>query len=195
MPETFYNEEQLEMQRVFAKVIETEINPYVDAWEKAEQFPSHELFKKLAKGGYLGVNKPTEYGGLGLDYKYQAAIIEESGTINCGGVPMAFLVQTDIALPALTKFGSEELKQQFLVPSIAGDYVACLAVSEPGGGSDVASVKTTAVRKGDDLVINGQKMWITNGMMADWICLLANTSQGPAHKNKSLICVPTNAKG
>jgi len=105
------------------------------------------------------------------------------------------MVQTDIALPALTNFGSEELKQQFLVPSISGDYVAALAISEPSGGSDVASIKTTAVRQGDDYIINGQKMWITNGMKADWFCLLANTSQGAVHKNKSLICVPANAKG
>lgn len=108
---------------------------------------------------------------------------------------MAIGVQADMATPALIRFGSEELKQEFLVPSIAGDVVACLGVSEPGAGSDVASIKTTAIKKGDDFVINGSKLWITNGLQADWICLLANTSGGPPHKNKSLICVPLNLPG
>jgi len=97
--------------------------------------------------------------------------------------------------PALARFGSDELRKQFLVPSIAGELVGCLGVSEPGGGSDVAAVKTRARGDGDDYLINGTKMWITNGMQADWCCLLANTSEGPVHKNKSLIIVPLNAPG
>jgi citronellyl-CoA dehydrogenase len=97
--------------------------------------------------------------------------------------------------PALARFGSDELKREFLAPAIAGNAVGCLGVSEPGGGSDVAAVKTTARKDGGDYVINGSKMWITNGMMADWCCLLANTSEGAVHKNKSLIMVPMNTKG
>ena len=120
---------------------------------------------------------------------------EELGNINCGGVPMAIGVQTDMATPALARFGSDEVRREFLAPSISGDYVACLGVSEVGAGSDVASVKTTARKDGDDYVINGGKMWTTNGTQADWICLLANTSDGPAHRNKSLICVPMKSKG
>lgn len=104
-------------------------------------------------------------------------------------------VQTDMAIPALTAFGSDELKRQFLAPTIAGDYVACVGVSEPTGGSDVAALKTTAKRVGDDLIINGSKMWITNGTQADWMCLLANTREGAPHRNKSLICLPLKSPG
>ena len=145
--------------------------------------------------GYLGINKPAKYGGMGLDYSYQLVFLETLGHIRCGGVPMAIGVQTDMATPALARFGSEELCKEFLVPSIKGDYVACLGVSEVGAGSDVASIKTTAQKDGDDYVINGGKMWTTSGTQADWMCLLANTSDGPAHKNKSLICLPMKTKG
>jgi citronellyl-CoA dehydrogenase len=115
--------------------------------------------------------------------------------IRCGGVPMAIGVQTDMATPALARFGSEEVKREFLAPSVTGEYVACLGVSEVGAGSDVASVRTTARKDGDDYVINGGKMWTTNGTQADWICLLANTSEGSAHRNKTLICVPMKTRG
>jgi len=108
---------------------------------------------------------------------------------------MAVAVQTDMSTPALTRFGSDYLKKEFLVPSISGDVVSCLGVSEPNAGSDVANISTTAKRVGDDLVINGQKMWITNAFQADWMCLLANTSDGASHHTKSLICVPMNTPG
>ena len=120
---------------------------------------------------------------------------EELGAIRCGGVPMAIGVQTDMSTPALAKFGSDEVRQEFLVPAIAGDAVTSIGVSEPGAGSDVASIRTNARSDGDDYVINGGKLWITNGTQADWICLLANTSDGPVHRNKSLICVPMKSKG
>ena len=108
---------------------------------------------------------------------------------------MAIGVQTDMATPALARFGSDELCREFLTPSITGEYVACLGVSEVGAGSDVASIKTTARKSGGDYVINGGKMWTTNGTQADWMCLLANTGDGPVHKNKSLICVPMRSPG
>jgi citronellyl-CoA dehydrogenase len=178
-----------------SRFVKDEINPFVDEWEAAGQFPSHELFKKLGGLGLLGVKYPEEYGGLGLDFSYSAVMAEALGDCNCGGVPMAIGVHTDMCTPALARFGSDELKRVFLAPAIAGDVVGCLGVSEPGGGSDVAAVKTTARKDGGDLVINGSKMWITNGMMADWICLLANTSDGAVHKNKSLIMVPMDSPG
>ncbi|XP_073533440.1 probable acyl-CoA dehydrogenase 6 isoform X1 [Phyllobates terribilis] len=190
-----YTPEHNAIRESLRKIIDTEINPYVDQWEKEEQFPAHHLFKILGQAGMLGVNKPTEYGGMGLDFSYSIAIAEELGNINCGGIPMAIGVQSDMATPALTRFGSDELKRQFLAPTIAGDLVACLGVSESGAGSDVASIKTKAVKKGDDYVINGSKMWITNGCQADWMCLLTNTSDGPPHKNKSLICLPMKTPG
>ena len=108
---------------------------------------------------------------------------------------MAVGVHTDMCTPALNRFGSAELKRDYLAPAIAGDVVGCIAVSEPGCGSDVASVKTTANRDGDDLIINGSKMWITNGLMADWCCLLAVTNDGSVHQNKSLIMVPMDTVG
>ena len=164
-------------------------------WEAKGQFPAHEVFKKLGNLGLLGLKYPEEYGGAGLDFSYSMVMAEALGQCNCGGVPMAIGVHTDMATPALARFGSDDLRKEWLVPTIAGDVVACLGVSEPGGGSDVAAVKTTARRDGDDYVINGTKMWITNGMQADWCCLLANTSEGPPHKNKSLIVVPMDASG
>ena len=190
-----YTQEHLELQRSVKKFIESEINPHVDAWEEAEIFPAHELFKKLGAAGFLGINKPQEYGGMGLDYSYQLAFVEALGEVRCGGVPMAIGVQTDMATPALARFGSDELRREFLAPSIAGEMVCSIGVSEPGAGSDVASIKTFAKKDGDDYVITGTKMWITSGTQSDWICLLANTSEGAAHKNKSLICVPMKTRG
>jgi citronellyl-CoA dehydrogenase len=184
-----------EVRRSLQKFIASEINPHVDEWEKADIFPAHELFKKLGNLGFLGLNKPEEFGGQGLDYSYALMMAEELGAITCGGVPMAIGVQTDMATPALARFGSDEVRREFLAPAIAGDQVACIGVSEPGAGSDVASIKTHARADGDDYVINGGKMWITNGVQADWICLLANTGEGQVHRNKSLICVPMKSKG
>jgi citronellyl-CoA dehydrogenase len=181
--------------RTLQAFIADEVNPHVDAWEAAGIFPAHELFKKLGDLGFLGLNKPVEYGGQGLDYSYAVMMAEELGGIRCGGVPMAIGVQTDMATPALARFGSDQLRREFLAPAIAGDAVACIGVSEPGAGSDVASIKTAARSDGDDYVINGGKLWITNGTQADWICLLANTGDGPVHRNKSLICVPMKTKG
>jgi len=184
-----------EVRRALQKFIAAEINPFVDEWEKADIFPAHELFKKLGELGFLGLNKPVEFGGQGLDYSYALVMAEELGAIRCGGVPMAIGVQTDMATPALARFGSDEVRREFLTPAITGDAVACIGVSEPGAGSDVASIKTSARSDGDDYVINGGKMWITNGVQADWICLLANTGDAPKHRNKSLICVPMKTRG
>ncbi|ELT89941.1 hypothetical protein CAPTEDRAFT_167094 [Capitella teleta] len=192
---SIYTDEHLELQSSLSKLIEKEINPYVDEWEKAGAYPAHEVFKKLGQAGFLGVTKPTEYGGLGLDYTYSVATAEAMGSIKCGGVPMSIGVQTDMSTPALARFGSEELCRNFLAPSISGDFVSCLGVSEPGAGSDVASIKTRAEKKGGDYVINGSKMWITNAFQADWMCLLANTSEGAPHQNKSLIILPMDTPG
>jgi citronellyl-CoA dehydrogenase len=177
------------------KLIDDEINPHVDEWEEAQIFPAHEVFKKLGAGGFLGIAKPAEYGGSGLDHSYQVAMGEELGHIKCGAIPMAIGVQTDMCTPALAKHGSDELRKEFLAPSIAGDLVGCIGVSEAGAGSDVASVKTYARKDGDDYVIRGEKMWITNGTQADWMCCLANTGEGAPHRNKSLIVVPLAAQG
>ncbi len=183
------------LRRTTKQFVETQINPFVDEWEEAGIFPAHELFKKMGDLGLLGICKPVENGGMGLDYSYNMVVVEELGRINCGGVPMAIGVQTDMATPALARFGSPELRAKYLTPAIAGEMVASIAVSEPHAGSDVAAIKTTAVKDGDDYIINGTKMWITNSTQADFFCLLANTSDDKPHVNKSMIIVPSNAVG
>ena len=190
-------EQHEEIRRTVRKFVDAEINPYVDEWEEAEIFPAHEVFKKLGNLGLLGITKPEDYGGMGLDYSYQAVMNETLAYCNCGGVPMAIGVQTDMATPALARFGSDEVRAEFLAPSVSGDLVGCIGVSEVGAGSDVASIKTRAVRDGGDYVINGGKMWITNGTQGDWICLLCNTGDDDTnvHRNKSIICVPLKENG
>ncbi len=190
-----FTPEHRQIDDTVTRFVEKEINPFVAEWEAAQQFPSHEVFKKLGNLGLLGLKYSEEFGGAGLDFSYSLVMAEALGACNCGGVPMAIGVQTDMATPALARFGSDELRKEYLTPTVRGDYVACLGVSEPGGGSDVAAVKTTAKKDGSDYVINGSKMWITNGLQADWCCLLANTGDGPVHKNKSLIVVPMDAPG
>ena len=188
-------EEHYSIAETTRKVIESEINPHCDQWERDGIFPAKQVFQKLGKLGLLGIAKPEAYGGMGLDYSYQLMFIETLGLIDSGGVSMGIGVQTDMATPALAKHGSDELRKQFLVPALTGDSVFSIAVSEPGAGSDVANIKTTARKDGSDYVINGSKMWITNSTQADVLCLLANTGDGPVHKNKSLILVPTNTPG
>ncbi len=177
------------------RFIAEQVNPFVDQWEAEEIFPAHQVFKGMGNLGLLGLDKPTADGGAGLDYSYSAVFAEALADINCGGIPMATGVQTDMATPALAKHGSAELRAEFLAPAIAGDYVACLGVSEVGSGSDVASIKTKARKDGADYIINGGKMWTTNGTQADFCCVLANTSDGSGHRNKSLIIVPMKAPG
>lgn len=190
-----YSHEHLEIQKTLKRFIDDEINPHVDEWEEAGIFPAHQVFKRLGELGLLGLTKPEAHGGAGLDYSYSMAMAEALGHIDCGGVPMAIGVQTDMATPALARFGSEALKQEFLAPAIAGDMVACIGVSEPAAGSDVSGIKSRARKDGDDYVISGQKMWITNSLQADWMCMLVNTGEGPVHKNKSLVIVPMRENG
>ncbi|MEX0678060.1 MAG: acyl-CoA dehydrogenase family protein [Pirellulales bacterium] len=177
------------------RFIDQEINPYVDEWEEAEIFPAHDLFKKAGDLGLLGLSYPEEYGGAGADYWYNMALAEELARCNCGAIPMAIGVQTDMATPALNQFGSHELKKKFLEPAIRGDAVCSVAVTEPGAGSDVASIRTRAERDGDHYVINGSKLFITNGVQADWVCLLARTTPGTTFKGMSLIIVATDTPG
>lgn len=190
-----FSPEHEDMRRTLERFIDAEVNPHVDDWERAGTFPAHDVFKKLGNLGLLGVCKPVEYGGLGLDYSYGALMAETLGRVNCGGVPMAVGVQTDMATPALAEHGSDQLRREFLAPAVAGDFVACLGVSEVGSGSDVASLKTTARKDGGDYIINGGKMWTTSGTQADFCVVLANTSDGSVHRNKSLIIVPMATKG
>lgn len=188
--------EHEELRSAVKGFVDREILPHVANWERDEHIPSRELFRKAGQAGLLGITKPVDYGGLGLDYSFNAVYIEEVAKCRSSSVATALGVQTDVCTPALAKHGSVELCREFLAPSIAGERIGCLGVSETGAGSDVASVRTTARRDGGDYVINGGKMWITNGCHADWACVLANTAaEGGPHRNKSLIVVPLDAKG
>lgn len=188
-------DEHRAIRETVSQFVDKEINPYVDQWEADGLFPAHTLFKKMGDLGLLGIAKPTEYGGMGLDYSYQIVFAEELGRITCGGVPMAIGVQTDMATPALAKHGSGALREQFLSLAISGDAVFSIAVSEPHAGSDVVATKTTAVKDGNDYVINGSKMWITNSTQADFLCVLVNTGADGGYKDKSLVLVPTENPG
>jgi citronellyl-CoA dehydrogenase len=189
-------DEHKAIKRTALQIIEKEVNPYIDEWEANPPFPAHQVFKKFGEAGLLGINKPVEFGGMGLDITYAMAFGEAVGHIECGSIPMAIGVQTDMATPALAKFGSDELRHEFLAPAISGDYVACVGISEIHAGSDVAAIKTHARKDGDDYVINGSKMWITNSLQADFMVALVNTDpDGLKHQNKSLIVIPMDTPG
>lgn len=190
-----FTPEHNELQRSLRNFIATELNPNVDEWERAGFTPLHEIMPKMACLGLLGIDKPTAYGGLGLDYSFAMVAHETFGEVDSAGVKLGIDVQTSMATPALARFGSDVLRDEFLRPAIAGEQVCSIAVSEVGGGSDVASIKTLARKNGDDYVISGSKMWITNATQADWICLLVNTSDKAPHRNKSLVIVPTDLPG
>jgi len=187
--------EHEQFRKVVRDLVENEINPYVDEWEAAGTFPAHDLFPKLAAIGALGLEYDPEYGGQGADHSFTVVLAEELGKADCAGVPMAIAVQVAMATPALARFGSHELKMAYLEPALRGEMVCSIAVSEPDAGSDVAGIRTRAVRDGDDWVINGRKMWITNGTQADWLCLLARTSDEGGYAGMSMIVVPTSTPG
>ena len=153
------------------------------------------LYRRMGDLGLLGIRYDPRYGGQGLDYSFQAIFLEEIALCDNAGVAMGISVQTDMATPALARFGSEALKQRYLVPAIRGEHVAAIAVTEPGAGSDVAGIKTRAVRDGDHWVINGSKMYITNSATADWLCLLAVTDPEGGYGGFSQIIVPTDSPG
>jgi citronellyl-CoA dehydrogenase len=175
--------------------VESEIEPYAEQWESDGIFPAHELFAKMGKLGLLGVTYDPEFGGGGGDVLYSAILGEELGRMSCLGVAMAISVQTDMATPSLHRFGSRELKERYLRPAIAGEHVTAIAVTEPDAGSDVAGLRTRAVRDGDEWVINGTKLYITSGTQADWMCLLARTSDDGGAQGMSQIVVPTDVSG
>ena len=175
--------------------VDTEINPHADDWEEAGIFPARDLFRKAAALGILGLERDPEYGGEGADHSFQMIAAEELGRSDSAGVAMAIGVQSMMATPSLAHFGTPELKRKHLAPALAGEEVAAIAVTEPDTGSDVSRLRTRAVRDGDDWVVTGRKMYITNGTQADWLCLLARTSDEGGHRGMSQIIVPTNSPG
>ena len=191
---TFTDEHEL-FRSTVRGFVETDINPHVDEWETAGTFPARELFTKMGALGLLGLEYDEVVGGGGADHLYTLILFEELGRSESMGIPMAIGVQTDMATPALAAFGSAELKQQYLVPAITGEAVAAIAVTEPDAGSDVAALTTRAVRDGDDWIISGAKLYITNGTQADWLCALVRTSDEGGSRGVSQIVIPTDVAG
>lgn len=177
------------------RFIADEVEPNVDEWERLGAFPAHEVFRRMAQLGLTGISKPAAYGGMALDFSWEVLVAEELGYCSIGALPMAFGVQTCMGTPALARFGSGALCREFLAPVISGDYVAAVAVSEAQAGSDVAGLRCKAVRDGAEYVLSGTKMWVTNAVQADFFCVLANTSDGNPHRNKSMFIVPSRSRG
>ena len=194
MPAPFTPEHAM-LRQVARDFVETEINPNTEAWERAGIFPAHALLRKMGALGLLGLSYPEAYGGGGADYWFNTVLLEELGRAEPMGVSLGLCVHTDMATPALTRHGSEALKQRYLVPAIRGELVSAIAVSEPDAGSDVAAIRTRAEIDGEDYVISGAKMWITNGTQADFLTLLARTSGERGAQGMSLIIVPTDTPG
>lgn len=174
--------------------VEKELRPRSAEFDKKGRIDK-ELYKEMGKLGILGLRYDEAYDGLGLDWSYSAVMHEELGRADNLGITTGILVHTDMATPSLHRFGSEELKQKYLKPAIAGDMVSAIAVTEPDAGSDVSRIRTRAVRDGDDWVINGTKLYITNAATADWLCLLAVTDPEAGHGGFSQIIVPMDARG
>ncbi len=175
--------------------VEKEINPHVDRWEQEEWMPLHEVFGKMGALGMLGLEVDPTYGGQGADHLFTLVLAEEIGRADHGSIGMAVGVQVDMATPSLAQHGSHELKERYLAPALRGEMVTSIAVTEPDAGSDVAALRTTAVHDGDEWVINGSKTYITNSLQADWLCLLARTSDEGGYRGMSQIVVPTDVEG
>src|SRR5260370_1014783 len=171
------------------------INPRVEEWAGAGRFPAHALFPLLAKIGLLGLEYDPAYGGEGADHSFTVVAGEELGRIDCGGVPMGIAVQMAMATPSLHRYGSHELKERFLARGVRGEVVWSIVVTEQDDGSAVAGLRTRAAGDGDEWVINGSKLYITNGAQADWICLLARTSDEGGYRGMSQIIVETGRPG
>ncbi len=190
-----FTSEHHQFRKLVRSFVENEINPHVDKWEDEGMMPLHDIFSHMAELGLMGLEYDPAYGGQGADHSFSVIAAEEFGRAAHGSIGMAAGVQVGMATPSLHDFGSEELKQRYLAPAMRGEMVCSIAVTEPDAGSDVASIRTRAVRDGDEYVINGSKMYITNALQADWLCLLARTSDEGGYAGMSQIVVPTSSPG
>lgn len=182
-------------QSMIASFVDKEIQPFVDGWEAAGRFPAHELFRKIGDLGVFGLAYDPKYGGSGADQGYLLIAAEELGRIRSAGVSMGIGVHMMMTTPSLHEFGTEALKQKYLVPALLGETVSAIGVTEPDAGSDVAGLRTRGVIDGDEWVINGLKTYITNGTQADWICLLVRTTDEGGYRGMSQIIVDMNTPG
>jgi citronellyl-CoA dehydrogenase len=195
MPDDLYATPEHEAFReTVRKFTEEELRPRAREFDAAGRIDKA-LFKKMGDLGMLGLRYDPEYGGAGLDWSFSAVMHEELGRSDNAGATLAISVHTEMATPSLAQFGSEELKRTYLAPAIAGESVSAIAVTEPDAGSDVAGIKTRAVRDGDEWVIDGSKTYITNAANADWLCLLAVTDPDAGYGGFSQIVLPTDTPG
>jgi citronellyl-CoA dehydrogenase len=190
----FSTPEHESFRRTARQFAEQELRPRAREFDAMGRFDKT-LYKRMGELDFLGLRYDPRWGGAGLDWTFTAVLFEELARCDNAGVTMGISVQTDMATPSLHRFGTDELRQQYLVPAIRGEQVAAIAVTEPGAGSDVAGIKTRAVRDGNDWVINGSKIYITNAATADWLCLLAVTDPKAGYGGFSQIIVPTDTPG
>jgi len=189
----YFTEEHAMLRETVKQFCQKEIAPHAEEWDEAGIFP-REIFKMAADLGLFGIRFDPKWGGSGLDWWTTAAYLDGLSYANNGGVAMALTVQSDMTLPILAELGTDEQREEFLKPAIAGDFIAALGVSEPSGGSDVANIKTRAVIDGDDFVISGQKLWITNGTRSDFILLAVRTGE-EGYKGISFVIFPSKTPG
>jgi alkylation response protein AidB-like acyl-CoA dehydrogenase len=188
-----FTDEHEDLRASIRRFVSTELAPHVDEWENGG-FPNS-VFTRLGECGFLGLDKPEEYGGQGGDFLSELILCEELYYGANGGLAMGVGVQVDMAMPPILAFGTEEQKQQWVVPAIAGEKILCLGISEPDAGSDVAAIKTRAVRDGGNWVINGTKTYITNGIRADAIVLVTKNDPEAGYDGFTLFLVPMDTPG
>ncbi len=193
-PDLFGTPEHELFRQTVRKFVQEEMAPRAREFDQKGRFDKA-LYRRMGELGMLGLRYDPIWGGAGLDWSYTAVMFEELAQCDNAGVTMGISVQTDMATPSLHQFGSDELRRRYLVPAVKGEMVAAIAVTEPDAGSDVAGIKTRAVRDGDDWVINGSKIYITNAATADWLCLLAVTDPEAGYGGFSQIVVPTDSPG
>ncbi|PIC97910.1 MULTISPECIES: acyl-CoA dehydrogenase family protein [unclassified Sporosarcina] len=192
--EPYFTEEHEQLRKVIRNFVEKEVKPFVEEWEEAGEFPI-EIIKRMGDLGFLGLRYPKELGGQGGDYFTSIVFAEELAKCGCGGFPMAVAVQTDMAIPPIAEFGNDDQKKRFFIPAVKGDKLAAIGISEPNHGSDVASIETRGRKQGNEWIINGTKMYITNGSRADFVTLVTRTSDEPGYKGLSLILVDLDSPG
>lgn len=191
---SYFTEEHNQFRQSLRDFLQKEVVPFVDEWEKVGN-PPRSIWKKFGDMGYFGLRFPEQYGGLNLDFFYDVILLEELSKINSAGTSAALGAHTYLFLSHLNNAGSEEQKEKYLKPGIAGDLFGCLAISEPFGGSDVASMRTTAVKDGNGWIINGSKTFITNGVLSDYLIISAKTDPELKQAGISLFVVDRNTVG
>jgi len=188
-----FTDEHEQLRESIRSFVERELRPHAEEWEETT-FPDW-VFRRMGELGFLGLSYPEEYGGQGGDYYSNLVLAEEMGGAHSGGLAMGVAVHTDMAPPPVFLFGTEEQKQRYLVPAIRGEKISCLGITEPDAGSDVAGIKTRAVRDSDEWVINGSKTYITNGHRADFIVLVTKTDADAGYDGFTLFLVDMDLPG